>query len=148
MTEADLDAVVYIEYSVTDFPWPKTLFADSLNAGHRCQVLDTDYGIGGFTVVSTVADEATLLNIAVAPQCQGEGLGKLLLQECLEAIQQQQITQCFLEVRSSNCRAINLYHRSGFVSAGERRNYYPAATGREDAIVMKWQLEKAANECS
>ena len=148
MTERDLDAVVYVEYSVTDFPWPRTQFIDSLNAGHRCQVLETDYGIAGFTIVSTVVDEATLLNIAVAPQCQGEGLGRVLLKDCLDAIAQQQVTQCFLEVRSSNRRAINLYQSAGFVSVGERRKYYPAASGREDAIVMRWQVEKTSNECS
>jgi ribosomal-protein-alanine N-acetyltransferase len=140
MTADDLDAVVHIEYSVTNFPWPRSQFEESLHAGHRCMVLETDYGLGGFAVFSSVLDEATLLDIAVSPHYQGQGLAKQLLTEGLQVLQQQQISQCFLEVRASNQRAINLYKRFGFCQVGERHNYYPAAKGREDAIVMKLQL--------
>ena len=41
-----------------------------------------------------------------------------------------------LEVRVSNLKAITFYRHFGFAEIGRRRGYYPAQTGREDAIVM------------
>jgi ribosomal-protein-alanine N-acetyltransferase len=45
-----------------------------------------------------------------------------------------------LEVRPTNSGAQNLYHDFGFRKVGVRRNYYPAAHGREDATVMALEL--------
>jgi ribosomal-protein-alanine N-acetyltransferase len=42
----------------------------------------------------------------------------------------------FLEVRVSNVAAITLYEDIGFVEMSVRRGYYPAAKGREDAVLM------------
>jgi ribosomal-protein-alanine N-acetyltransferase len=46
----------------------------------------------------------------------------------------------FLEVRPSNARAIALYHDMGFNEIGRRPNYYPARSGREDALVLAIEL--------
>jgi [ribosomal protein S18]-alanine N-acetyltransferase len=42
-----------------------------------------------------------------------------------------------LEVRPSNQRARTIYEHLGFAAIGLRRGYYPAVSGREDAIVMR-----------
>jgi ribosomal-protein-alanine N-acetyltransferase len=46
----------------------------------------------------------------------------------------------FLEVRVSNRLAYALYVSEGFCEIGNRRNYYPAREGREDAIVLARSL--------
>ncbi len=46
----------------------------------------------------------------------------------------------WLEVRASNAAAIALYESLGFNEATIRRNYYPTAEGREDAIIMALPL--------
>ena len=46
----------------------------------------------------------------------------------------------FLEVRPSNPGAQALYASEGFIEIGRRPRYYPAADGREDAIVMAFEL--------
>jgi ribosomal-protein-alanine N-acetyltransferase len=46
----------------------------------------------------------------------------------------------YLEVRPSNADAIALYRRAGFSRIGVRRNYYRAAGGREDALVLARNL--------
>ncbi|MCR2392783.1 ribosomal-protein-alanine N-acetyltransferase, partial [Salmonella enterica] len=46
----------------------------------------------------------------------------------------------WLEVRASNQAAIALYEDLGFNEVTVRRNYYPSAHGREDAIVMALPL--------
>jgi len=51
--------------------------------------------------------------------------------------------ECFLEVRASNQSAYRLYERYGFNEIGRRRDYYPVAGGREDALVMACPLFEA-----
>ena len=41
-----------------------------------------------------------------------------------------------LEVRVSNTAAIELYKKLGFIELSRRKDYYPTAQGREDAIVF------------
>ncbi len=50
------------------------------------------------------------------------------------------MTRMLLEVRVSNVAACAFYQHTGFVEIGRRRGYYPADTGREDAIVMARNL--------
>jgi ribosomal-protein-alanine N-acetyltransferase len=44
-------------------------------------------------------------------------------------------------VRDGNQRAQALYRRRGYRAVGRRRGYYPAAGGREDAILMSLALD-------
>lgn len=43
-------------------------------------------------------------------------------------------------MRPSNTPALALYHSEGFNEIGRRPRYYPAAQGREDAVVMAIEL--------
>ena len=65
-------------------------------------------------------------------------------QSLLDALQAQGrrlgLGMLWLEVRHSNRRARALYLRRGFAEVGLRRAYYPAAGGREDAVVMRLDL--------
>ncbi len=45
-----------------------------------------------------------------------------------------------LEVRPSNRPAVALYQQAGFGEVGIRRQYYPAANGREDALILAKDL--------
>jgi ribosomal-protein-alanine N-acetyltransferase len=48
----------------------------------------------------------------------------------------QKKVQVWLEVRESNHTAINMYEKAGFVLIEQRKNYYPAVDGKEDALIM------------
>jgi ribosomal-protein-alanine N-acetyltransferase len=72
---------------------------------------------------------------------QGQGLGSMLLAHLCKVAVAFGATQLFLEVRSSNEAGLRLYDKWGFVRIGCRKDYYPAAQGREDAIVMRRELE-------
>ena len=39
-------------------------------------------------------------------------------------------------MRESNQRAIQLYQVAGFNEIGLRKNYYPTANGKENAVIM------------
>lgn len=48
-----------------------------------------------------------------------------------------QAEEAWLEVRVSNLPAISLYNEMEFEEIERRKNYYPLADGREDALIMR-----------
>ena len=81
MQPEDLAAVCAIEQQVQYAPWSEKLFADGLQR-HRCIVaINQQHQIVGFSIVQFIVDEAHLLNIAVEPSQQKQGIGKLLLDD-------------------------------------------------------------------
>lgn len=140
MNQNDLDAVAELEKSVQAFPWSRGNFADSLTAGHGVWVCRIGGDLVGFSVVMVVVDEAHLLNVAVAKRYQGKGYGARLLQHVMEQSRLHGAVKLLLEVRPSNDRAVELYRLFGFRQIGVRRGYYPAAIGREDALVFEREL--------
>ena len=138
MTLSDLPEVLAIERQVQFAPWSEKLFGDGLERGHDCRVaVDVEGRVVGFSVVQSILDEAHLLNIAVDPARQGQGIGRQLLAAVTESAAARQASMIFLEVRSGNLRAIDLYNRAGFNEIGLRKNYYPApGGGKEHAVMM------------
>jgi len=109
---------------------------ESRGACHHV-LLEGDSVVGYF-YAQNIVGEVTLLNIAVAPDCQGKGLGRKLLDEFINFCQQKSADSIWLEVRQSNTRAVNLYESAGFNEVDRRTDYYPAEHGREDAIIMSY----------
>ena len=140
MSEARLDEVLAIEQRAYDHPWSRGNFADSLRSGYQAQLLCAGDAILGYFVAMKGVDEVHLLNITVAPEYQGQGWGRVLLDALALWARAQGAQWLWLEVRTSNVRARHVYERYGYRRVGERRNYYPARGGREDAIVMSYQL--------
>ena len=143
MTARDGHAVQAIEASAYSFPWTRGNFIDSLAAGYHSEVLECDGAVVGYFVAMAGVDELHLLNVTVAPAHQGQGFGSLLLDVVNQLGLSLGLHRLLLEVRQSNEPARALYERRGFTAVGLRRNYYPAAQGREDAVVMSLQLGAA-----
>jgi ribosomal-protein-alanine N-acetyltransferase len=138
-TEADIDAVLKIEYAAFSHPWTRGIFLDSLKSYEVWLMFEGNQQVG-HGVINVIIDEAHLLNITVKPESQGRGLGLRLLEHLMARAAQLKAGECFLEVRSSNQAAYRLYERYGFNEIGRRRDYYPAPGGREDALVMACTL--------
>ena len=132
---ADLHA---IELQVSPSPWTAGQFEESLRH-HSAYVLQESGNVCGFLIFSCIAGAAELINIAVAPAHQGQGLGSRLLGFCLECVEGK-ADSIFLDVRVSNFPAISMYANKGFVQVGERRDYYRKPPGRENALVMAYEL--------
>ena len=137
----DLDAVAALEASLQEFPWSRGNFADSLAAGHDARVLRLGADLVGFSVVMRVVDEAHLLNIGIDRRHQGRGHGARLLRQIMDDARAAGAVRVLLEVRPSNSQAITFYRQFGFSQIGVRRAYYPAAAGREDALVFDKELQ-------
>lgn len=136
MTAADLEAVTAVERRVAAFPWTLGNFRDSLAAGHEGWLRREEGAVAAFAVTMGAVDETHLLDIGVAPERQRAGLGRALLAFLCGRARAAGMTRMLLEVRPSNAAAVAFYRGFDFAEIGRRRGYYPAAEGREDAIVM------------
>jgi len=140
MVDADVPGVMKIEERAYPFPWTAGIFRDCIRAGHCCYVLERSAEIAAYVVMSVGAREAHILNICVRPEERGAGYGRALMDKMLVLARQLQADMMFLEVRPSNEDARRLYDKLGFNEIGIRNNYYPAAQGREDALILAKQL--------
>ena len=95
----------------------------------------------GYFVAMAGVDEVHLLNITVAPEFQGQGWGRLMLDALSLWSRGQSAQWLWLEVRASNARALQVYEAYGYRRVGDRKNYYPDHHNRrEDAVVMSLKL--------
>lgn len=143
-TPADIPAMLATEQAATAYPWAESSFQSSFSERYFNAVALIDGQVAGFYVGELVAGEASLFDIAVHPKQQGKGIGKALLTHFLDEAERRQATDCWLEVRASNVKAIALYQLSGFHQVGVRPDYYPAQGGKEDAILMAMSLAMPA----
>ncbi|AJR09811.1 ribosomal-protein-alanine N-acetyltransferase [Photobacterium gaetbulicola] len=135
-----LDDVWRIEQAAHAFPWAESLIRKEPNKLALNCGLQIDGRLVGYCFGQLVAGEATLLNIAVDPACQGKGYGKALLEGFITLVEQQKGEEVWLEVRASNTRAYQLYESLGFNEINRREGYYPAENGREDALIMTYMV--------
>ena len=136
-----LNAVLAVELRAYAHPWSRGNFVDALNSGHQAQLLMADDVLLGYFIAMKGVDEVHLLNITIAPAHQGQGWAWVCLDALALWARGQGAQWLWLEVRVSNVRALKVYAAHGYKRVGQRKDYYPAASGqREDAMVMSLKL--------
>jgi ribosomal-protein-alanine N-acetyltransferase len=136
-----LDEVMRVEQRTYAHPWTRGNFIDALHSGYQAQMLMADGHVLGYFVAMKGVDEVHLLNITVAPEFQGKGWARVMLDALALWARGLQAQWLWLEVRVGNARAISVYEKFGFRRVGQRKQYYPAGPSqREDAIVMSYRL--------
>ena len=137
---SDFDRLYEIEQQAHLVPWSFGTLKNNQDERYLNLKLIENNQIIGFAICQTVSDEATLFNIAIVPSHQGNGLGKLLLNELIARLKEKGVQTLWLEVRESN-PARFLYEKIGFNEVDIRKNYYPKPSGgRENAVVMACYL--------
>ena len=144
MAVRDVDDILRIEYEAYSHPWSRANFTDSIASGYSCWVCRVGGELIGYFVLMLAVDEAHLLTIAVAENHQRRGLGARLLSQAMSVGRAGGATTLLLEVRPSNAKALAMYRHFGFAQIGVRRGYYPAASGREDALVLTHPLTEVS----
>jgi [ribosomal protein S18]-alanine N-acetyltransferase len=140
----DVPDVVAIERASYQFPWSEGIFRDCLRVGYLCRVVTVTRRVTAYGVMRFGAGEAHILNLCVSEDHRCRGVGRRLLSSLIERASSAGMADAFLEVRPSNTAAIRLYLSLGFEQVGMRRGYYQAATGREDAAVLRRALRSDA----
>ena len=143
---ADLDAVVEIMNAAFDErfgeAWTRSQCAGILPMpGVRLIVARLDSGqAAGFSLHRTIADEAELLLLAVAPEYRRQGIGRMLLHQFMDHGRHSGVSRVHLEVREGN-PAVIMYRAAGFSVAGRRRKYYRGRFGGEfDALTLSREV--------
>lgn len=144
----DADWVFEIERSAHVMPWSLESIAQALPFCLNYKLIDENNRGVAYIMLSVAADQAEVVNFAVDPEHQGQGLGSRLLAHALQQLRAMHVKEVFLEVRQSNDIAQALYHKFHFEDIGIRRDYYsaPSLRGdeREDALLMRCTLNAAA----
>ncbi len=136
-----VEEVMRVEQRAYAQPWSRANFIDALHSGYQAQMLMADGFLLGYFVAMKGVDEVHLLNITVAPEYQGQGWSRILLDALAIWARGQAAEWLWLEVRVNNLRALGVYEAHGYRRVGLRKDYYPASNGkREDAIVMSLRL--------
>ena len=138
ITTADVSQLMPIETACHSHPWSENTFKTCIGNRYFGEKLTQAKHIAGFYIGEFLIDEATLMDICVAPDLQGKGYGKQLLNQFIEQAKSKGASKIWLEVRAKNISAQMLYMNAGFIEISRRTGYYPSSSGfgYEDAIVM------------
>jgi ribosomal-protein-alanine N-acetyltransferase len=137
----DLDGVLRIEKESFKHPWSPNMFeALFLINPEGFHVVSTQDQVVGYSIVlyeqgfghTKKLGEAHLMNIAVDPTCQRQGIGTDLVNKMISKIRKAKLSRIHLEVRISNKTAITFYKKIGFTTVSTVMGFY----GNEDALVM------------
>jgi len=125
---ADLDQLEAIENNVFVYDRLSRRSLRDYIASPRVEMLVATQGreIAGYSLVAFRKDSALarLYSLAVAPQWNGKGLGRALLEASEKAARRRGATVLRLEVRSENQPAIGLYTKAGFECFDRIDDYY------------------------
>ena len=131
----DVSGIAAIEEICFSDPWcERDILGYVSTEGGMCFVAVRDGRVIAYILGRLIAPEAEIYRIAVLPEERRRGVGYRLLDFAMKTEHGRGLETVFLEVRSRNTPAINLYSAYGFRRAGMRKNYYKNPD--DDAIVM------------
>ncbi len=148
-SQADLEAVIGINRVCLPENYAPYFFIDTFNTLPEAFIVAESQGqvVGyvmcrlehGFSDLRKLrfARKAHIVSVAVMPDFRNMGIAYSLVEQALSALSAHHADECYLEVRTSNEPAINLYKKMGFdITRTIPRYYYDAS----DAHVMTKQL--------
>jgi [ribosomal protein S18]-alanine N-acetyltransferase len=109
--------------------------------GYALLAEEAEKGPVGFILARTMAGEAEILTLAVAPWARRRGVARALIEAAAGEATRRGAGAMFLEVAADNPAARGLYGATGFAEAGLRRAYYARSGGPSaDALVLRRAL--------
>lgn len=141
MQPQDVDAVTALEEKSFSMPWKRHDFEEILTNPNRIYlVAEWDNRIVGGCMLTMIAGEGDVSNVAVDEKYRGKHIATALMQELLRYGEEKDIFDFTLEVREQNHTAIRLYKNAGFISEGIRPNFYEKP--KDNAVIM-WRRKEA-----
>ena len=131
LLESDLFTNSWSENSLEEQLEIKT----SLNLG-----LKANRELISYVLCQDLFPEIEILRFGVKRKFQLQGNGKFLLKSLISLLKQKNYNRIFLEVNTSNSRAISLYKQFGFIDISIRKNYYFETGIYYDAKIMQLTL--------
>ena len=132
---ADATGIARLEEEIFSDAWSYRDVQDLIcTEGSMCFSALEDGEVIAYVIGRLIAPEGEIYRIAVSPHKRKRGIGYRLLDYAVKTSRGKGLERLFLEVRSKNIPAINLYRAYGFNEIGMRKNYYKDP--QDDAIVM------------
>jgi len=124
--------------------WSSEMFWSELANPDTFYLLATDAGGAavGYAGLAVTGPESFIQTVGVTRAVQGTGLGRRLMEALLAEAVRRGATSCWLEVRTDNATAQQLYRSLGFQDRGVRRGYYQPSGA--DALIMELDLAGGA----
>ncbi len=141
LAEWQLDQMAQIEQQCFSDPWSRQALAGELESPlAQYFVCVEGQQVLGYLGTRMVRGECQIVNVAVRPDCQRQGIGRCLMLALFRYGRQKGMQQVNLEVRQSNQAAINLYDKFDLKVCGVRWDYYQDP--QEDALLMNGSFQK------
>jgi len=141
MKESHVSQIAALEKRFFSAPWDEESVQSELSndLSYWLVAMDGDT-VAGYVGSQTVLGESDMMNLAVHPDYQRQGIGERLVLALVDGLKARGSHCLTLEVRSSNDPARHLYEKLGFQTVGKRKNYYRSP--KEDAEILRkeWDL--------
>lgn len=137
-----LEQMYAIEQEVYNEPWDYNFFKKQINSPNCFSygLIDEDFLIGFIMIkILKYMGYAHILNFAVRKNYQGMGHGKNILKMTHMLLKIKNISTIYLEVRTINKKAINLYKKYNYKIKKQLKNFYK---NNDDVFLMSLSLEK------
>ncbi len=124
-----------IEFGFSD-GWAESMLVSAFESGRFFGWIANDDGVDvGYVTLDRGMDDVDIEEVFVFPDFRGKGVGKMLVDTALSALEKEGVKRVLLEVREGNLVARKLYEKCGFVKIHERKKYY--SNGENAVIYLK-----------
>ena len=132
---ADATGIARLEEEIFSDSWSYRDIQDLIcTEGGMCFTALDSGEVIAYVIGRLIPPEGEIYRVAVAPHKRQRGIGYRLLDYAVKTSKGHGLERLFLEVRSRNIPARNLYTAYGFKEIGTRKNYYKDP--QDDAIIM------------
>lgn len=119
--------------------WSENALKEFFSYNHNNALVALCDGIfAGYITYSVVFDEIQIANVATLPEFRRNNVGLSLVKRIISVAKEKNCKIVYLEVRSKNSAAINLYEKCGFIRSGFRKNFY--TNPADDALLMNFKI--------
>ena len=100
--------------------------------GDHLLVVDDGGRFHGYVLAGTDPDRGRswILGLGIEEEWRGNGLGRVLMSECLHQLREEHVREVRLTVEPANSAAIELYLSLGFTRVDRRENYFGPGADR------------------
>lgn len=135
VTVEDLDAVMQINLRCLPENYSRQFFLQHYNSHPNAfLVAENDGTVNGYAMCRveyglsnvrySLARKGHIISVAVLPHVRRKGIASALVARALKALKDYGASEAYLEVRTSNAEAVELYRRMGFITAKTLHSYY------------------------
>lgn len=138
----DINKILEIERSQNVTILKETVILDDMSNSNNTLYFGAIYNdiIVGYIAITYVIDTIDILSIVTMKNYENIGVATLLLEYIFNFAKKNNVNKIFLEVRTSNTKAINLYEKNNFKLISKRKNYYTDT--KEDALIYLKEIKK------